>query len=322
MRLPAVPSPGVSAREKILAGRQPGDTIPGVSLCSGISMADLFEWVVPYGRTGEDRGQSPAGDETMPSHLRACPECIERMQALHRAIYGIAERMDSGVSTVYTTDTGVASSGGQAESFYCGYPIHVEVAHREPVPAVTSFEPIGRLRAAVQRGITHLRLKPVTRIALAAMVPLAVLLVISIRPASGTREQQLTDTIKGFENGHITRYGADGTLIEEQWIARGAGLAMASNAMSSTLYDLKKHERTTRYSGDGTIERVSLTQQDQGRFEEGIDTTLRQAMSGAPVNGELEPTAPDATGGVGQDSVVRELAWNGPSSNDSLCITG
>jgi hypothetical protein len=297
-------------REKVLAGRQPGDTIAGVSLCSGLSTADLFEWVVPYGRTGEDPGPSPAGDETMPSHLRTCPECTERMQSLHRTIYGIAERVDSGVSTIYRTDDGVASRGGRAESFYCGYPIHVEVAHRDPAPAMTLFSPIARLRAALQR------FNPVTRVALAAMLPLAILLAISIRPASGTREQQLTDTIKGIENVHVRQYvGDESKLVEEQWIARGAGLAMVGNARNSTVYDFRERKKATGYLHGGTVERASLTAEDRARFE-ALDDILRQAMSGDPVDKGSSPLAPDAYENVGRDSVIRELAWDGRSSDD------
>jgi hypothetical protein len=282
-------------RQKILAGRQPGDTIAGVALCNGISTADLLEWVVPFGRTGD--GQAPAGDSAMVSHLRTCPECIERMQRLHRTIYEIAERADSGVSTVYTAGVAAEASVERAESFYCGYPIHVAVTQREPAPVTVPSELFAPLRTAWQH-VTDWRFWPAMRnsLAAAAMIAVAVVLFVPAQPVSGTREQQLTDTIRGIENLHISRYGRGGTkLLDEQWVARGAGLAMSRSQVGSRLYDL---------SGN-----------DQARFESDLDKRLRQAMSATPVSDGSSSLPPDADKDVGQDVVVCEVVLDSPASN-------
>jgi len=306
-------------RETILAGRQPGDTILGVGLCSGISMADLFEWVVPYGRTGDGPEQATAEDEAMPSHLRTCPECIERMQVLHRTIYGIAERVDSGVATVYTTGAGVEASAGGAESLYCGYPIHVAVAQRDPKPAVTRFGPIARIRAALGRAAANPQFRPAMRAAViaTAMVPLAILLLISIRPASGISVQQLSDTIKSIDNLHIMQYDGRGSRpVQESWIALGSGLVVLRDARSDTLYDVKRREKVIRHPGGGRIERAALTQDELGGLETLVNSVLGLVLDGVPSDRGLQPLAPDAAESIRQGSVVYELAWDGDSSND------
>jgi len=306
-------------RETILAGRQPGDTIPGVGLCSGVSMADLFEWVVPYGRTGDGPEQATAADEAMPSHLRACPECIERMQALHRTIYGIAERVDSGVSTVYTTGAGVEASAGGAESLYCGYPIHVAVAQRDPKPAVTRFGPIARIRAALGRAAANPQFRPAMRAAViaTAMVPLAILLLISIRPASGISVQQLSDTIKSIDNLHVVQYdGRRSRPVQESWIERGSELVVLRDARGDTLYDVRRREKVIRYPGGGRIERAALTQDELRGIEDLVDSVLGLVLNGAPSDRGLQPLAPDTAESVGQSSAVYERAWDRRFSDD------
>jgi hypothetical protein len=301
-------------REKILAGRQPGDTIPGIHLCDGISMADLFEWVVPYGRTGDDIEDVVLADEVMPAHLQACPECIEKMQTLHRTIYGIAERVDSGVSTVYTTDSQAQTSGG-AESLYCGYPVHVEVMHRDPEPAVTRFQPIPAIREAWSRTVASRQFRPA--LTAAAMISLAILLLVTTQPASAIRVQDLADTIAGIQNLHLTQYTGDGTKpVQELLMARGAGLVRLKESENDTLYDLGKREKVIHHLDRGTVEQVSLTQVEQDSIMRHVDGILRQALAGAPRNRGLYPLVLEGAEDVRQAEIVYELAWNSRSSND------
>ena len=305
-------------REKILAGRQPGDTIPGVGLCGGIAMGDLFEWVVPYGRSGGSPVEAAAGEEAMPSHLQACPECIERMQSLHRTVYGIAERADSGVSTVYTTGGEAGRSGGRAQGFYGSHPVHVEVSRREAEPAATRLGSVTRVRAALKRGVANLPFRPVLKVGLfaAAIVPLAILLVISIRPASGVSMQQLFDTLKGIENLHVKRYGADGTrLVQELWIARGKGLVALRDARGDRRYDGERFEKMIRYPGGGGIERATMTREEQEGLDLLVNGVLGFLLDGAPSDRQLQPMAPDAVEDAGQGTAAYELAWDSPSSD-------
>ncbi len=302
-------------REKILLSRQPGDTVSGVGLCGGISTADLFEWVVPYGRAGDDRESSPAGDETLPSHLRTCPECVEKMQALHRTIYGISERVDSGVSTVYTTGTEVVTSGERVESLYYGYPIHVEVGHRDREPAVIRLEPVIRIGKALGRRITGPQFRPAMRVALtaAAVIPLVVFLLVSTRPASGLNVRQLAaDTLKNVEALHVVRYGMYETRpVEEMWIAQDARLVVVKNANSQFVYDLTKGEMTVCRRTEGTVESGPLTPEHRDIARGLAENALGFSRSDVPLKRELERTTATSAEGTGD---VYELTWPGTSS--------
>lgn len=302
-------------REKILAGRQPGDTIPGVGLCGGISMADLFEWVVPYGRPV----QTAAPDGTMPAHLQACPECIGRMQSLHRTIYGIAERADSGVSTVYTTGGEAGRSGGHAQGPYGDHPVHVEVVHREPEPAPTRLRSLVGISTVLGRRAAGLRSRPILGVGLlsAAMVSLAILLAFGIRPASGVKMQELASNVKHIDNLHVRRYNADQTrLLQEMWIAHGLGLVVLRDARGDVLYDVNRLEKVIRHpDGGGRIERAAMTRDEQEGLGLVVDTVLGFLLNGAPSDRQLQPVAPDAVENAGQGTSVYELPWDTQSSS-------
>jgi hypothetical protein len=304
-------------RERILAGRELGDTIPGAGLCSGVSMADLFEWVVPYGRREGNHEHARDGDGAMPAHLQACPECIERMQALHCTIYGVAERVDSGVSTVYTTDSRAKPSGGAADSFYCGYPVRVGVAYRDPEPAATRLGPISGIRRALGQRLAGPRLGPVLRTTLlaAAVIPLVLALFVNIRPASAIRVPQLSDAINTIENLHLTRYGRDGTrVVEELWVAR-ARLVARRSAREETLYDLTAREKVVRDREQGTLVRKGLTQDDYMNATNAIRDALEPALANAPKDRMLEPLAPDAVEGIEPGEVAYRCTWDSEGSN-------
>lgn len=308
-------------REKILAGRQPGDTIAGVGLCGGISMADLFEWVVPYGRTGESHEHAFDGDEALPAHLQACPECIERMQALHRTIYGIAERVDSGVSTVYTTGREAVKSGGQPGSLYRGYPIRVEVAHREPEPVATPLRPVARIRAVLGRAAASPRFRPAMRAGLlaAAVIPLAVLLLVSTRSASGLSVRALDKAVKQVVNVHVKSYGQDLTKpTQEIWVARASGWMIHKNAYQQSLVDIQQHEQRARDFDAGTSQTVSLTQQEVADFEQGINEVVELVRTGIPADRESQALPQEPAADAREGGETYEWTWEGKSYGQLL----
>lgn len=307
-------------REKILAGRQPGDTIPGVGLCSGISTAELFEWVVPFGRTSDDPGPL-AGDEAVPSHLQACPECIERMQALHRTIYGVAERVDSGVSTVYTPG-GAREMDGRADGSRADYPIHVEVAYREPDPVATRLRPIARAGELLRRGVANPQFRPLLRtvLAAAAVIPLAMALLINIRPASGISARELTRAVKRVENVHIKVLGRDSTTItQEIWAARArtGGWIIVDDAQRKrkSIYDVTQRHQQVIYH-DGKSETVHLTPDEIEAAEQGINEILVSTSVETPAGLDSQPLTrvPVAQAQDGND--IYELTWQEKSSGD------
>jgi len=298
-------------REKILAGRQPGDTIAGIGLCSGISAADLFEWVVPYGRAGGSP-ESSLGDEAARSHLQACPECIERMQALHCTIYGIAERVDSGVATIYTVGA-VRKGEEQGESPYSDYPICVEVARRRAEPVAPRLGPIARAREHLKRWVTDPRFRPAVKTVLAAaMIALVVALFINIRPASATSINGLAKAVRNVENVHITTFdGSRTTSAEEIWVARASGWMSVKNNRQDLFYDITQHALTASHL-DGTSETIPLEQEDIEGVEDRVNRILTFVQTGISADQGSEALTQVSVATVRDANDVYELT--GPSS--------
>jgi hypothetical protein len=303
-------------RDKILAGRQPGDTIPGVGLCSGKSMADLFEWVVPFGRTGGNPDLSP-GEEAVPSHLQACPECIERMQALHRTIYGVAERIDSGVSTVYTATGGVDKSDELVKSPYSDYPIHVEVAYGEPEPVAPQLGRAARAREVLRRGAANPQFRPVMRVVLAAaaMVPLAMALLINIRPASGVSLSQISGALKRVENLHVITYGEDvAKSTREIWASRASGWVITVKKDEQSLYDNRQRIQKAVYLDNGTTETTELKKGEGISPDQAVDTILGSVMEGVPTDLQSDVLTRAPASDTQGDGEAYELTCEGKKS--------
>ncbi|MBN1509777.1 MAG: hypothetical protein JW955_23220 [Sedimentisphaerales bacterium] len=298
-------------RERILAGRPPGDTILEAGLCGGISTTDLFEWVVPYRRSG-DLESSSAGEDPMPSHVQACPECIERMQALHRTIYGIAERVDSGVSTVYTTATGARQvrSEGQTESLYGNYPIHVATVHPDSVAAVA------RVSSLIRIGAMYPRLRPVMRAVLlaAAVIPLAIVLFTHTRSASGVSMRELSNALRRIENLHVVNYGEDATQpTQEIWVSRASGWVVMVNTRKQTLFDNKRRVQRAVYLDDGTTETTKLEKNECISPDQVADAILRSAGTEIPADRESQLLTREPILDTQGDGEGYELTWEGKS---------
>ncbi len=96
--------------------------------CEEVSASDIFDYCLPY-------GIDPAADqyakfrESLTSHLNDCPVCLAKIQELHNILYGIAERLESEIVTIYHIDeSDKAQTLGESDDLYAGFPISVEIA--------------------------------------------------------------------------------------------------------------------------------------------------------------------------------------------------
>ncbi len=240
------------SRQEWLDGRR--DRPDTGDICdSEISIADLFDYVVPNGRAGAEdsraRRQKGTGE-----HLRSCPRCLEKLQALHRAVYGIADRGDSNVATLYTTKPIDQEVPEDAENLYAGHPINVEVVHRTPDPLGEGSRFASGVRAALGRGFSNPVLRPLIRTAflVAAMIPLAVVFRMSTRSASGLSIRQVNDIIAGAPAVHVTiTYGNGTKPSEEVWISSAQKTFISQTSERTKAYDLQNRRKFLAEPGGG-----------------------------------------------------------------------
>jgi len=284
----------------------------GAIVCSGVASADLFELAAPYGRSGS------LVKEEIASHVGACPACLERLQSVHRTIYGVAERADSGVVTVYTSEGAREKAGERANALYSGYPVDVQVIHRLPAP-VHRFG-ADRLRATFGR-VTLRSIRPSVKAALlaAAVIPLAILLVISSQTASATNIRQISGAVKGVENLHVIRYGEDATRpVQEMWIERATGRVAVKSPAEQTLYNVKTRRIEARYTREGVTKDVPLEPLEYTGLQQLVDSILGFALAGIPLDTELQRLPPEAVADAEDGSEVYELTWEEKSFGEMV----
>jgi hypothetical protein len=240
-------------RQRLLEARATDGAAAGTNGCSDVSMARLFDYVLPYDLPA-GAGEGPAGPpQAAGGHVRSCRRCMERLQTLHLTVYGIAGRADSAVATVYTT-AGDAKKGRAGGDLYPDYPINVEVIHR-PAPGVARSlrSPTAACMSSTARRSRRMALLTAAVVA-AAFVPLVVLFMKTSSTPGGVTLAQVVHAYEKAQNIHLSRYydPAD-ELIEECWISRAKNVFVTSGRRGRTLYDLgarRKYANSGRRGSD------------------------------------------------------------------------
>lgn len=251
--------------------------------------AGLFDHVVPC--EGTFHGDEPPGV----SHVATCRKCLETIQAVHRAVYGIAERPESGVATVYRTVEEGRTLPSRPGSRYAEYPIAVEVVHRGPRPRTA------RRRTVLKHATFSSRVRRVlaTAVAAAAMISLAALFHYT-RSASGVTLGKVSGAFGQARNVRVVGFNPyTDQVTYELWISRDLNLEYIVTAQGGIVYDLGRKEKRAVDSGTvapvGDIELANVKQMADG--------ILGFTLAGVPGDARWDRV----DGGGGRE--VYELTW-------------
>jgi hypothetical protein len=245
--------------------------------CESVSATDIFDYVVPY-------GLDPASDQyakfrqSLTSHLRTCPTCLAKMQQLHDTVYGIVERHESEVITVYHIDESAkAKAASETEELYAGFPIRVDVKQREeevkaeqPVPAID-------FAATLKQKISAKKLKPLfkTAVAAAAVILIAVVLFRNIPTARAVTLERIYEVIEKVKNVHIASFVPGKTRpTQERWVSRTANTYLLKTEKESVLWDIGKGVRKSKQVDTAVTETVPLTAVSAADAEKKITGSL------------------------------------------------
>lgn len=296
-------------REAILYRKWFNEPDGGAILCGDISMAHLFDYVVPYGRAAADREEMTGLEEPVASHVRACPRCLEKTQGLHRTLYGIAERADSGTATIFVAKECANEAGDQTDGLYAGYPVDVKVIHREPEPVAGRFS-LAAVGATLKRRVSDPRIKPFVKAALlaAAMIPLAFVFLANTQTASGLSLGQIADAFAKAPNVHVTKFIRSGREpLQEFWVAREPDVLLMAEDRGYVLCDLRA--RTERHT-EPDLETSQPRELDEGRYA-GARTIISRHLgfwqADLPSDAQWRHVRGDAATGTD----LYELTWAG-----------
>jgi hypothetical protein len=284
--------------------------------CESASASDFFDYVVPY-------GIDPANDqyakfrESLTSHLRICPNCLAKMQQLHKTVYGICERAESDVVTIYQIDESAkAQATSGTKELYAGFPIRVDVKQREeevkaeqPVPAID-------FAATLKQKVSVKKLKPLfkTAVAAAAVILIAVVLFRNIPTARAVTLERIYEAIEKVKNVHITRFVPDkAEPIQEKWVSRMLNIYMSKTGKQLVLLDIPKGVRKSKQVDTAVTETVPLTAVSIADAEEKITGSLGLMpfydISDIPENADWSRVAGEDLEAAAKGIEVYDLTW-------------
>ena len=288
--------------------------------CDEVSATDVFDWVVPYGAEAPGTEWDDARRRTVTAHVRSCPRCMEKLQSLHRIIYGIAERGDSSISTIYHAQED-AEHVHKRHKDTGRYPIDVDVLHREPEPAIEPAETSSaRVMTAAQ--VMCLRPKPFAKIAftgIAAMILIA--LVITYGPtASGVSVRDLLEPLEGAANVRITTWTpATKDPVQEMWVARGLNLLMMGTRQRYTLYEFDERRKRMVEPGAKAGAPIDLSQREYANARALMIDCVSAVLDSVPAGVKVYPRTPSSPETEEQPTVY-EVAWSIPGREGSISL--
>jgi len=284
--------------------------------CESVSAGDFFDYVVPY-------GIDPANDqyakfrESLTSHLRTCPNCLAKMQQLHKTVYGIAERTESEVVTIYHIDESAkAEAIGESDDIYAGFPIRVETASRED--EVNSEQPASPIDfgTALKQRVSAKKLKPLlkTAAAAAAVILIGFALFLSIPTAKAVTIDEIYRAIEKVKNVYISNFVLDKKEpVQEIWVSRTLNIYMTKTGEQWVLWDIANGLRKSKHCATNVTEMVSLSEDGITGIETKISGSLGitpfYAISDVPEDADWGRVADKDLEAAAKGFEVYDLAW-------------
>ncbi len=231
--------------------------------CEEVSSTDIFDYCLPY-------GIDPAADqyakfrESLTSHLNDCHVCLAKIQELHNTLYGIAERRESEVVTIYRIDESAKDQAiGEPEDLYAGFPIRVEIASRKDKVDVEQPVPTIDFTAALKRKVSAMNLKPLvkTGLAVAAVILIGLALLLNTPTARAVTIEQIYKALEKVKNVYVSKSVPDGAEpIEEKWISRSLNIYMSKTGKELVLWNIANKVRKTKQLDADLVETTPLSE--------------------------------------------------------------
>jgi hypothetical protein len=290
------------------------ETQKSIFPCSSVGAGDVFDYCIPY-------GIDPTSDEyakfrkSLTTHIVCCDECLDKIQQLHKTIYDIAERPESGVATVFHIDT---TAKVETESLYAGFPVRVEMANSgsQEQPHIEEYEKVVKLKSVSKN------LRPLLKMALpvAAVLMLGIGLFSAAHTAKGLDIEQIYRAIDTVKNIHLSSFDADTQrLIQEIWISRNYGLHVIKTGNKCVLRDITSGVRKTRNPETGIIDQTLLSSEAltniAAQINGSADIMTFAKPSDIPAGSKWSEITDSSLVSKNSNIKVYELSWPQVTSN-------
>jgi hypothetical protein len=241
-------------------------------ICEEISASDFFDYVVPY-------GLDPANDQYVQfrrfftSHASICPVCLANMQQLHNTVFGIAERAESGIATIYHIDESAKTKAVESGDIYAGFPVRVEMV--KSGDEIKAQEPIST-NIAPKRRIPAINIRPLFKVGIAAAILLAAsVLFMNISTAKAVTLEEIYKAIEKVKNVHISSFIPNKKEpVRERWVSRTLNVNMIKTEKESVSWDIANKVRKVKRLDDDSVQTTNLTAEMSTETENAITSSL------------------------------------------------
>ena len=240
------------------------------SICEEVSATDIFDYTVPYGLDPAD-DQYAKFRESLTSHLCSCPTCLAKIQQLHDTVYGIAERAESEVVTIYNIDKSAkAQAIGEPDDLYAGFPIRVEIASHEDNVDVEQPVPTIDFTTALKRKVSAMNLKPLLKagIVAAAVILIGLALLLNTPTAKAVTIEQIYKAIEKVKNVYISSFVPNKPEpTQEIWVSRTLNIYMTKTEKELVLWDIPNGTRKIKRVDTAVTETTPLSDDSVASIE-------------------------------------------------------
>ncbi len=264
-------------RESVRTDLLHSEKAPKEFPCEEVSATDIFDYCLPY-------GIDPAADQyakfrkSLTSHLSGCPVCLAKIQELHNTLYGIAERPESEVVTIYHIDESAkVQAVSESDDLYAGFPISVEIASREEKADIE--QPVSTIDfiSALKRKLSAMNLKPLVKIgvAVAAVILIGLALLLNTPTAKAVTIEQIYKAIEKVKNVYISSFVPDKTEpTQEKWVSRTLNIYMTKTEKELVLWDIPNGTIKIRHVDTAITETTPLTDDSIASVERKMSGSL------------------------------------------------
>jgi len=303
-------------RETVRGELLHAEAAPSKFPCEEVSATDIFDYVIPYGIDPSD-DQYAKFRKSFTSHAAGCPKCLDKMQQLHDTVYGIAERDESEVVTIYHIDESAKVQAlSETDNLYAGFPIGVEIVSREDEVTADVSTPIDDSGATLKQKVSTMNFRPLfkTAVAAAAVILIGVALFLSVPTARAVTIDEIYKALEKVKNVYIaTIVPNNKEPIQERWISRTLNIHKIKTKDESVLWDLPNRVRRVKRLGANLAEVTPLSDELIVEVEKKMSGSLGLMpfydISDIPADAEWSRITNDLSENIPKDIKGYDLTW-------------
>jgi hypothetical protein len=188
--------------------------------------------------------------------------CLAKIQQLHNIVFGIFERVESEITTIYHIDESAKTKAIKSDNIYAGFPIMVEVAGQEDELRVEQSVSAINFGTVLKQKILSRNIKPLFRIgvAAAAVILIATALFLNIPTARAVTLEGIYKAISRVKNVYISSFIPDKKEpVQEQWVSRTLNVNLIKTGNGSVLWDITNKVKKVKRLDSSSVETTILS---------------------------------------------------------------